>query len=260
MPHSRRSILGLAVGAGAAGVLRPFGALAASRDRPARARDRIKAIAFDGFPVIDPRPVAKLCEEMFPGKGAALMEAWRTRQFEYTWLRTLSNRYVDFWHVTEDALVFAARSRGLDLPPEPRARLMNAYLKLGVWPEAAAELRSLKEAGIRMAFLSNFTARMLDAALGNAGLRDLFGEHLTTDRVQAYKPDPRAYQMGPDAFGLPREQILFVASAGWDAAGARWFGYPTYWVNRLDQPAEQLGIELDGVGKDLRGVSKFVLG
>jgi 2-haloacid dehalogenase len=257
MRHNRRAILKLGAVAATAALFPSLGEGAAPKARRAGA---IKAIAFDGFPVIDPRPVARLCEEMFPGKGAGLIDAWRTRQFEYTWLRTLSNRYVDFWHITEDALTFAAGSRGLDLSTEGRARLMNSWLKLGVWPEAVAELRAMKEAGIRIAFLSNLTARMLDAALGNAGLRDVFGEHLSTDRVQAYKPDPRAYQMGLDAFALPREQILFVASAGWDAAGARWFGYPTYWVNRLDQPAEQLGVELDGVGKDLHGVTRFVLG
>ena len=46
---------------------------------------------------------------MFPGKGAELSNAWRTRQFEYTWLRTMSGRYADFWHVTEEALIFAAK-------------------------------------------------------------------------------------------------------------------------------------------------------
>ena len=260
MRHHRRRLLGLGAAAAAAGLLRSNGLSAAPPSRPAGRSGPIKAVAFDGFPVIDPRPIAALSEELFPTKGAELINAWRDRQFEYTWLRTLSRRYVDFWHVTEDALTFAARSRGLDLRPEARERLMNAYLGLRLWPEAAAELRALHHAGIRMAFLSNFTARMLDAALGNGGVRDLFEEHLTTDRVQAYKPDPRAYQMGLDAFALPREQILFVASAGWDAAGARWFGYPTYWVNRLDLPAEELGVELDGAGKDLRGVSKFVLG
>src|SRR5262250_2206763 len=83
-----------------------------------------KAIAFDGFPIIDPRPVAARAEQVFPGRGAALMQAWRTRQFEYTWLRTLSRRYADFWQVTEEALAVAARAIGLDLPADARDRLM----------------------------------------------------------------------------------------------------------------------------------------
>ena len=50
---------------------------------------------------------------------------------------------------------------------------------------------------------------------------------------------------------LPREEILFAAFAGWDAAGAKSFGHPTFWVNRLGLPAERLGFEPDEAGKAL---------
>src|SRR5215813_8069426 len=73
-------------------------------------RTGIKAIAFDAFPILDPRPIFALAETLYPGKGSELSNLWRTRQFEYTWLRTLSQRYADFWQVTEAALVFAAKA------------------------------------------------------------------------------------------------------------------------------------------------------
>jgi 2-haloacid dehalogenase len=65
---------------------------------------KIKAVAFDGFPIIDPRPLAAKTEEVFPARGLELGNAWRTRQFEYTWLRTLGGHYADFWQVTEESL------------------------------------------------------------------------------------------------------------------------------------------------------------
>src|SRR5262249_11337492 len=119
-----------------------------------RARHRIKAVAFDGFPIIDPRPIAARAEELFPGKGDALITSWRTRQFEYTWLRTLSGHYLDFWHTTEDALIFAAESVGVSLTDQLRVRLMQTYLELQAWPDARMALESLRAAGIRVAFLS----------------------------------------------------------------------------------------------------------
>src|SRR3954467_1106723 len=130
-----------------------------------------KAIAFDGFPIIDPRPVAARAEELFPGHGESLWAAWRTRQFEYTWLRTLGGQYVDFWQTTQDALTAAATSIDLALRPDTRDSLMHAYLELKAWPDVLPVLEKLRGAGIRLAFLSNFTAKMLDAALGNSGLR-----------------------------------------------------------------------------------------
>jgi 2-haloacid dehalogenase len=75
--------------------------------------------------------------------------------------------------------------------------------------------------------------------------------------VQAVKPDRRAYQMGVDAFGMPKEEIAFAAFAGWDAAGAKRFGYPTFWVNRANAPLEELGIAPDGTGAGLQDLVAF---
>lgn len=222
-------------------------------------RTRPKAVAFDGFAIIDPRPVAARAEELFPGKGESLMNAWRTRQFEYTWLRTLSGNYADFWQTTQDALSFAASSLGLNLSGDARDRLMHTYLELKAWPDVAPALEQFRAAGIRVAFLSNFSAVMLDAAVSNAGLEDFFDPHLSTDRVRAYKPDPRAYQMALDAWRLSREEVVFCAAAGWDAAGAKWFGYPTFWLNRSQAPLEHLGLKPDGMGTGMPDLVKFVM-
>src|SRR5579859_2305620 len=195
---SRRTFVALAAG-GVATAAAPADA----------AQSQIKAIAFDGFPIIDPRPVFAKAEEIFPGKGADLSNAWRTRQFEYTWLRTLGGHYADFWQVTEQSLAFAAKVSGVDLAAGKRDQLMQTWLALKAWPDVAPALNELKAAGIRMAFLSNLTGAMLDAAVKNSGLEGFFEPHLSTDKAGAFKPDPRAYQMGPDAFGLRKEQIAF---------------------------------------------------
>src|SRR5580765_3172968 len=68
---------------------------------------KLKAVVFDGFPIFDPRPVGDLMESLFPGHGSAIMNAWRSRQFEYQWLRALSGHYVDFLQATKDSLLFA---------------------------------------------------------------------------------------------------------------------------------------------------------
>src|SRR5262249_49590080 len=114
-----------------------------------------------------------------------------------------------------------------------------------------AALHSLRNAGIHLAFLSNLTPKMLEAGIRNSQLEGMFDHVLSTDRVKVYKPDPRAYQMGLDAFGLKPDEILFAAFAGWDAAGAKSFGYPTFWVNRENQPTEELGEPPDAVGGNL---------
>ena len=219
---------------------------------------KIKAAAFDGFALFDARPVAELANALFPGRGMELTNEWRTRQFEYTWLRTLVGRYADFWQVTAEALTYALNQTRLSASPSQVSQLMEGFLSMKAWPDVDRVLNGLKNAGIPAAILSNLTPRMMQSCVERSGLNGAFQSLLSTDQVQAFKPDPRAYALGTAAFNLKREEILFVAFAGWDAAGSKLFGYPTYWVNRFHQPAEELGAPADVTATDLNGVVGFI--
>lgn len=218
----------------------------------------LRAIAFDAFTVFDRQPVDAAAEELFPGRGSTLMGAWGTKQFEYTWLRTITGSYIDFWQVTQDALDFAADQAGVSLANGKRDKLMRTWLDLRAWPEAPDALQALKARGLRLVFLANPTAAMLDSWVANSDLGGIFEDHLTTDRVGVFKPDPRAYQMATTAFGVPKSQIAFSAYGGWDAAGARTFGYTTFWVNRTAAPADRLAAAPDGVGSGLTDLLAFI--
>jgi 2-haloacid dehalogenase len=250
----RREFVALAAVSLASGLLKPL----SLRSSAAADKAIIKAVVFDAFPIFDPRPVSALAENLFPDKGTALSDEWRIRQFEYTWLRVASRHYADFWRVTQDALVFAANKLKLELPVDKRDALMNEYLKLPAWPDAPPALNALKKSGLRLAFLSNLTPSMLAANIKNTGFNGLFEQVLSTDRVRTYKPDPDAYRLGMDVLRLKREEILFVAFAGWDAAGAKLFGYPTFWVNRLKLPVEELGAVPDASGSSLSDLVRFL--
>jgi 2-haloacid dehalogenase len=239
------------VGAGAA-------TLSSATVTAAASDARIKAIAFDALAIFDVRPVAALAEKIFPGHGDQITALWRSRQFEYTWLRTAAGHYADFWQVTEEALVFAGNSLKLELTKTDRDRLMRGYLELKAWPDARTVLKSFKADGLRMAFLSNFTAAMLDQSVRNSSLQGIFEDHLSTDRVLAFKPAPQAYKMATTAFGLRKQEITFAAFASWDAVGAAWFGYPTFWVNRARATPDELGARPDGIGENLNDLADFV--
>jgi 2-haloacid dehalogenase len=111
---------------------------------------------------------------------------------------------------------------------------------------------------LRLAPLANYAPSMLDALLERAGLGEVFEARISTDAARTFKPDPRAYALGVERLGLAREQIAFAAFGGWDAAGARWFGYPTFWVNRLGVPQEELAPAPDGTGPSLVELATFV--
>lgn len=218
------------------------------------ATPRFRAVAFDFLVLFNPDSVLPEVERAFPGRGREIANAWRTRQFEYTWLRSLTGRYVDFDAVTEDALLYATHAVGVDLTAEKNAQLMDAYRHLQPWPDAADALSRLRAAGIRVIALANFSPAMLQSNAAHAGLLDAFDALVSTDAARVYKPDPRAYQLGVDALHLPKSSILFAAFGGWDAVGGEAFGYPTVWVNRVDLPHEELGVNPDAVVHDLAGL------
>jgi len=242
---------------------RPAVGSAAVSTEPASAdsalRTRFAAVAFDYFVLFNPDSVLSAVDRVFPGKGRAFTDIWRTRQFEYAWLRSIAGRYVDFSKLTEDALVYAANAAHVEPTASQRRQLLDAYLQLTPWPDTADALRRLRESNVRVITIANLSPSMLQANAAHAGLTTLFETLLSTDANHTYKPDPRAYQLGVDHFRLAKQDIVFAAFGGWDAAGAKSFGYPTVWVNRFNQPAEELGFRPDRTVTDLKGLLDFVL-
>jgi len=178
---------------------------------------------------------------------------WRTKQLEYTWLRTLMGRYVDFWQITQDALNFALDTYDV-ADAALRQDLMRAYLELSCYLEVPKVLGELKEKGFRCAILSNGSPDMLNAAVRNSELQDFFDAVISVDALGLYKPDPRVYQMAVDQLDLTPGEIAFQSSNAWDAAGAGAFGFKVAWVNRFGQKVERLGTVADAELEDLRGL------
>jgi 2-haloacid dehalogenase len=172
------------------------------------------------------------------GDLQALSELWRQKQFEYTWLRALMERYEDFWEVTEAALRFSVRRLSIDAT-DSQQRLMEASLDPAAFEDARSALTALK--GSPLAILSNGSPRMLDSAVLSNGLESYFAEIISVDRVKTYKPSPRVCALGPEILNLPSAEILFVSWNLWDAAGAKAFGYAVCWCNRSGAEMEDWG-------------------
>lgn len=164
---------------------------------------------------------------------------WRTKQLEYTWLRSLMKHHADFWQVTRDALDFAFDMHQVS-DPELRDDLMSAYLSLEAYPEVSETLFVLKNRGYKLAILSNGTPDMLDAAVKNSEIENLIDASLSIEDVGIFKPDPKVYQLAVDGLDLKPGEIIFQSSNAWDAFGASAFGFHVAWINRFGQSPERL--------------------
>ncbi len=218
-----------------------------------------RAVVFDAYGTIfDVHSIAALADTLYPGRGRELSMLWRTKQIDYTRLRTMSDRYVPFSTVTRDALAFATQALGLPLDDAQAMALMQQYDRLAVFNDAAAVLAALKARGVPLAILSNGDPPMLEAVTAHARLGDTFDHLLSVDTVQRFKTAPEAYALGPQAFGCDARDLLFVSSNGWDACGAAWYGYRSFWIDRAGAPLEVLGVEPAGRGRTMHDVLAFL--
>lgn len=172
-------------------------------------------------------------------KADSVSAAWRQKQLQYTWLRSLMREHADFWQVTGDALDYALASHGVE-DSDLRARLMDLYLRLDTYPEVPGALRRLKDAGVTTGILSNGEPRMLTAAVDSANIRELLDDVITVEPLGVYKPDPRVYELGVERTGVAKDRICFVSSNAWDVCGAAHHGFRVAWINRFDQQPERL--------------------
>jgi 2-haloacid dehalogenase len=200
---------------------------------------KLKALVFDAYGTLfDVHSVTRLCEELWPGKGAALSQLWRAKQLEYTWQRSLMRGYKDFSHVTLDALRYACEALGVALDGSRAKRLQEAYLSLDTFPEVKDALRGLSR--FRLAILSNGAPAMLKSAVVNAGLEGMFAAGISVHSLKTYKPTPEVYRLAVERLGVPKSAIGFVSSNCWDACGAKAFGFRTFWINRNGAPVDKL--------------------
>ena len=205
-----------------------------------RSLDGVQACVFDAYGTLfDFASAATRCPDVPEDRRAALTALWRDKQLQYAWLRTLENRYADFWQVTGEALDFALES--LDLAnPSLRERLMELYLGLEPFAEVPGVLATLREAGFKTAILSNGSPPMLKALVERARLDTMFDAVLSADAVGVFKTHPKVYQYALDSLDLPASAISFQSSNAWDAHGASDFGMRVVWCNRYGQRRERL--------------------
>jgi len=206
----------------------------------------IKAVLFDAYGTLldissaTAQLVAKQHYPALADKAEALTSLWRTRQVEYSWLRTAMADYTSFWQITQDALDYALDATGLAGDAALRADLLALYADILPYEDALGCLRYLADHNTPCAILSNGNQAMLDRAVSHAGLTPYLTDVLSVEPHQTFKPSAVIYQMGASRFDAAADEILFFSSNGWDIAGASHFGFQTIWVNRQSLPVERL--------------------
>jgi 2-haloacid dehalogenase len=199
----------------------------------------IKAVVFDAYGTLyDVQSVAEITEEAFPGYGEMITQIWRIKQLEYSWLRSLMQRYRDFSVITRESLAYTLRVLGLQYDTATFERIMDKYLHLDLYPDALATLSAMKDR--KLAILSNGSTGMLNALVSNSGLDRVLDATISIDAKKIFKPSPDVYTLIETTLGVKPAEVLFVSSNPWDACGAKAFGLNVAWIERVTPEAMAL--------------------
>ena len=227
----------------------------------------IRLVVFDAYGTLfDVYSISSLAESLFPGQGQALSVLWRDKQIEYSRLISLSDpmnpmgsrHYQSFWDLTRLGLQYACQRLELELTPAKQKRLMDQYAQLTPFPENLAVLEALQALQIPAAILSNGSPDMLQAAVSSAGMGHVIDKVLSVDEVRQFKTSPQSYGLVADHYKVDIREVLFVSSNSWDALGATWFGFKSFWVNRQGMPFETLGPRPTYSGRSLRDILTMI--
>ena len=202
----------------------------------------IKAIIFDAYGTLfDVNSAAEKCKGKIGHKWENFANYWRTTQLEYTWLRSLMNRYKDFWKITEDSLDKSMKVFNIDI--SMRNELLNLYKKLSPYPEVKKVLNNLKEKNYKIAILSNGTPSLLNELVLSNNLDNVFDDIFSIEEVKIYKPDSKVYNIPINKYQINKDEAAFLSANTWDVSGGGNFGYNSIWVNRNKNIFDNLDYE-----------------
>ena len=199
----------------------------------------IKAIIFDAYGTLfDVNSAAEKCKDKIGDKWDIFSNYWRTTQLEYTWLRTLMNRHVDFWKVTEDSL---DKSMAVfDINPLMRSELLDLYKVLSTFPEVKEVLNKLKEKKYKLAILSNGTPALLNELVKSNNLDNIFNDIFSIEEVKVYKPHPRVYNIPIEKYQIQKNEVAYLSANTWDVSAGGNYGFNPVWVNRNNSIFDKL--------------------
>ena len=207
--------------------------------------------------LLDLAALDPLFEKTFGDAG--VRRSWFSQVLQSAFVATITDTYSGFGAIGAAALEMTAEREGVRLSEEDRRAILGGMRELPPHPEVPAALDLLRDAGLRLAALTNNTAEVAEAQLENAGLSDRFEKILSADAVRRLKPAPEPYRAAAEALGVGTAEVRLVAAHAWDVAGAMRAGCAAAFVARPGMVLDPLAEPPDVVGADLSEVAASII-
>lgn len=190
---------------------------------------------------------------------ASVRQEWFGQMIQSALVSIVTDAYSDFGAIGGAALQMTAKLHGVEISDEDRDSILTTVPKLPPHPEVEESLARLRDAGIRLATLTNSTQQVAESQMENSGLGKYFERILSADTVQRLKPALEPYRMAAESLGVEIGEIRLVAAHAWDVAGALSAGCATAFVCRPGKVPDPLVDGPDVIGADLSEVADKII-
>ncbi|HET9905939.1 MAG TPA: haloacid dehalogenase type II [Anaerolineales bacterium] len=182
---------------------------------------------------------------------ASVRKEWFMQTIQLALATMLTNTYEDFGVQADTALEITARHYKVSMLGEEKNLILGTLRKLRPYPDVAPSLQRLRDAGLRLAALTNSTVAAAEAQLEFAGLSNHFEQVIYADEVQSFKPAPSIYHHAASRLGVEPKEMRLVSAHHWDVTGALQAGCAAAFVARPGQVMNPFGPQPDMKASDL---------
>lgn len=183
---------------------------------------------------------------------------WFGMLLQHSLVDTFINEYHDFTVIAKATLSMAATTLGTDINEKEKKDALSSITQLNAYPDVPKGLQILKEAGFRLATLTNSPPSTLLAQLEHADIKHYFDNTLSIDSVKKYKPALETYQYAARTLGVAENEILMVAAHGWDIAGALHAGMQGAFIEREGQSLYPLSASPQYSERDMVAIANAI--
>ena len=218
----------------------------------------MRVLVFDVIEtLLDLQALDPAFESVFGDRG--VQKEWFQQMLQSALVSTLTYAYRDFSQLGRAALDMTAQRHGIELSSDQQQQILGTIRQLPPHSDVTESLHHLREAGFRMAALTNSTAEVAEAQLEHAGLRDFFEQALSADMAGRLKPAREAYHLAAHRLGVDPGRVRMVAAHAWDVTGAIRAGCAAAFVARPNMVLDPAGEQPDVAGEDLREVAELIV-
>ena len=196
-------------------------------------------------------------ERVFGREG--VRERWFSQLLQLALVATVTESYRDFSELAGDALGAVAKQRKVGLGDEDKESILAAVKNLEPHPDVVPSLTRLRDAGFRLAALTNSPYKTLKGQLEHAGLSAFFEQALSVDEVQVFKPHRKVYEMAAGKLAVAPADLLMVAAHAWDTTGALRAGCRAAFLARPGKVLSPADETPDIVGATLAEVADHII-